>query len=159
MSSSRGSSQPRDRTHISYTAGGFFTVELMGKPAQAGTLRKCCPSCCCQASSDVALTVSYKATLSCWIHTSDSATEPFPLIPSSWKLGPLQTLPQTANTATTALCCKSRRVSSAPTLPSKSHAAGSDLGQSHPTSGSLGNAVICSPASAGQEGEWAQDKH
>ena len=25
MSSSRGSSQPRDRTQVSYTAGGFFT--------------------------------------------------------------------------------------------------------------------------------------
>ena len=26
MSSSRGSSQPRDRTQVSYTAGGFFTI-------------------------------------------------------------------------------------------------------------------------------------
>jgi len=29
---SRGSSQPRDRTLISWTAGGFFTTELPGKP-------------------------------------------------------------------------------------------------------------------------------
>ena len=26
MSSSKGSSQPRDRTQISHTAGGFFTI-------------------------------------------------------------------------------------------------------------------------------------
>ena len=30
--SSRGSSRPRDRTHISCTAGGFFTTEPPGKP-------------------------------------------------------------------------------------------------------------------------------
>ena len=30
--SSRGSSLARDRTHISCTAGGFFTSELRGKP-------------------------------------------------------------------------------------------------------------------------------
>ena len=32
ISSSRGSSQPRDWTHVSYTAGGFFTTEPPGKP-------------------------------------------------------------------------------------------------------------------------------
>ena len=31
MPSSRGSSQPRDRTCISYIAGGFFTAEPLGK--------------------------------------------------------------------------------------------------------------------------------
>ena len=29
---SRGSSQPRDQTQVSHTAGGFFTTELQGKP-------------------------------------------------------------------------------------------------------------------------------
>ena len=29
--SSRGSSPPRERTHVSYSAGGFFTTELYGK--------------------------------------------------------------------------------------------------------------------------------
>ena len=32
ISFSRRSSQPRDRTHISCLAGGFFTTELPGKP-------------------------------------------------------------------------------------------------------------------------------
>ena len=32
ISFSRGSSQPRDRTQVSCTAGGFFTTELPGKP-------------------------------------------------------------------------------------------------------------------------------
>ena len=32
ISSSRGSSQPRDGTHISCIAGGFFTTEPPGKP-------------------------------------------------------------------------------------------------------------------------------
>ena len=32
MSFSRGSSQTRDWTHVSYTAGGFFTTVLPGKP-------------------------------------------------------------------------------------------------------------------------------
>ena len=34
ISFSRGSSQPRDRTHISCIAGGFFTAEPPGKPRQ-----------------------------------------------------------------------------------------------------------------------------
>ena len=32
MPSSRGSSQPRYRTHVSHIAGGFFIAELLGKP-------------------------------------------------------------------------------------------------------------------------------
>ena len=36
MPSSRGSSQPRDRTHVSHIAGEFFTTEAPGKPQQAG---------------------------------------------------------------------------------------------------------------------------
>ena len=32
MPSSRRSSQPRDRTHVSCVAGGFFTTESLGKP-------------------------------------------------------------------------------------------------------------------------------
>ena len=32
ISSSRGSSQPRDQTHVSCITGGFFTAELPGKP-------------------------------------------------------------------------------------------------------------------------------
>ena len=32
MTPSRGSSQPRDRTCISHTAGGFFSTEPPGKP-------------------------------------------------------------------------------------------------------------------------------
>ena len=32
ISFSRGSSQPRDRTHVSCTAGRFFTAEPSGKP-------------------------------------------------------------------------------------------------------------------------------
>ena len=32
LSSSRGSSQPRDRTQVSQIAGGFFTAELPRKP-------------------------------------------------------------------------------------------------------------------------------
>ena len=32
MPSSRGSSWPRDQTHVSCIAGGFFTAELLGKP-------------------------------------------------------------------------------------------------------------------------------
>ena len=32
ISSSRGSSQPRDRTPVSRIAGGFFTAEPLGKP-------------------------------------------------------------------------------------------------------------------------------
>ena len=159
MPSSRGSSQPRDQTCVSNTAGRFFTVEPMGKPAQAGTLRKCCPSCCCQASGDVALTISYKATLSCQTDTTNSTTEPFPLTPRSWKPGALQMRSQRANTSTTVLCCKSRRVTSVPALPSKPHAAGFDLVRPYPISGSLRNAVIYSPDSAGQEGEWAHDEH
>ena len=135
MLSSRGSCQPRDATEASCTAGRFFTVEPMGKPAQAGTLRKCCPSCCCQASGDVALTISYKATLSCQTDTANSTTEPFPLTPRSWKPGALQMRSQRANITTTVLCCKSRRVASVPALPSKSHAAGSDLSDPIPSQG------------------------
>ena len=135
MPSSRGSSQPRDQTCVSNTAGRFFTVEPMGKPAQAGTLRKCCPSCCCQASGDVALTISYKATLTCQTDTANSTTEPFPLTPRSWKPGALQMRSQRANITTTVLCCKSRRVASVPALPSKSHAAGSDLSDPIPSQG------------------------
>jgi len=33
MPSSRGSSQPRDRTCVSCIAGGFFTTESPGKPS------------------------------------------------------------------------------------------------------------------------------
>ena len=33
ISFSRGSSRPRDRTHISFVAGGFFTTEPPGKPS------------------------------------------------------------------------------------------------------------------------------
>ena len=33
ISFSRGSSLPRDRTHISFSAGGFFTAELRWKPS------------------------------------------------------------------------------------------------------------------------------
>ena len=43
MPSSRGSSQPRDRTHISCSsciAGGFFTAELMGKSPKMGAKPK-----------------------------------------------------------------------------------------------------------------------
>ena len=36
MPSSRGSSQPRDQTHVSYIAGGFFTTEPPGKPKNTG---------------------------------------------------------------------------------------------------------------------------
>ena len=32
ISFSRGSSRPRDRTWVSYIAGGFFTTEPLGKP-------------------------------------------------------------------------------------------------------------------------------
>ena len=32
ISSSRGSSPPRDQTHVSYIAGGFFTTVPPGKP-------------------------------------------------------------------------------------------------------------------------------
>ena len=35
ISSSRGSSQPRNQTHISCIAGGFFTAEPPGKPWKA----------------------------------------------------------------------------------------------------------------------------
>ena len=31
---SRGSSQPRDWTHVSYTVGRFFNTELLGKPLE-----------------------------------------------------------------------------------------------------------------------------
>ena len=34
ISSSRGSSQPRDQTHASVSAGGFFTTEPLGNPIQ-----------------------------------------------------------------------------------------------------------------------------
>ena len=34
ISFSRRSSQPRDRTHISCIVGGFFTIELRGKPSR-----------------------------------------------------------------------------------------------------------------------------
>ena len=34
MPSSRGSSQPRDQIRISYIAGGFFTIDPLGKPWQ-----------------------------------------------------------------------------------------------------------------------------
>ena len=37
ISFSRGSSQPRDRTHVSWVASGFFTTEPLGKPS--GTLK------------------------------------------------------------------------------------------------------------------------
>jgi len=30
----RGSSQPREQTHVSYSAGRFFTTELYEKPCQ-----------------------------------------------------------------------------------------------------------------------------
>ncbi|XDA73904.1 hypothetical protein R6Z07M_004119 [Ovis aries] len=32
ISSSRGSSRPRDQTHVSCIVGGFFTAESLGKP-------------------------------------------------------------------------------------------------------------------------------
>ena len=35
ISFSRGSSRPRDQTHISGVVGGFFTTELPGKPFAA----------------------------------------------------------------------------------------------------------------------------
>ena len=35
ISSSRGSSQPRDQTCISHTVGGFFTTEPSGRPTAA----------------------------------------------------------------------------------------------------------------------------
>ena len=37
ISFSRGSSQPRDRTHVSWVASGFFTTEPLGTPS--GTLK------------------------------------------------------------------------------------------------------------------------
>ena len=50
MSSSRGSPRPRDWTCISCTTGGFFTVELLGKPVtmaiiKESTNNKCWRSC------------------------------------------------------------------------------------------------------------------
>ena len=46
--SSRGSSQPRDRTHISYIAGGFFTTDLQGKSINkcCGSAAQVCPALC-----------------------------------------------------------------------------------------------------------------
>ena len=44
--SSRGSSQPRDQTHISYVsciAGGFFTTEPPGKPSKLSTASQVSP--------------------------------------------------------------------------------------------------------------------
>ena len=41
ISSSRGSSRPRDQIHISHLAGRFFTAKPLGKPLRYG----CC--CCC----------------------------------------------------------------------------------------------------------------
>ena len=38
MPASRGSSQPRDRTCISCSTGGFFTAEPSGKPKERNTL-------------------------------------------------------------------------------------------------------------------------
>ena len=41
MSSTRGSSRPRDQTHVSWgscIAGGFFTPEPLGKPSGKSTL-------------------------------------------------------------------------------------------------------------------------
>ena len=43
MLTSRGSSQPRDQTYVTYsscTASGFFTTELLGKPSACGTFLK-----------------------------------------------------------------------------------------------------------------------
>ena len=45
MSSFRGSSQPRDRTHISCIADEFFTAESWGKPSLAGRAIKIYTSC------------------------------------------------------------------------------------------------------------------
>ena len=38
---SRGSSQPRDRTHVSHTAGGFFTSWVTRKPKNTGVGNLC----------------------------------------------------------------------------------------------------------------------
>ena len=38
ISSSRGSFQPRDRAHVSFIAGRFFTPEPPGKPTFVGLL-------------------------------------------------------------------------------------------------------------------------
>ena len=43
MLTSRGSSQPRDQTYVTYsscTASGFFTTELLRKPSACGTFLK-----------------------------------------------------------------------------------------------------------------------
>ena len=40
MSSSRGSSWPGDRTCISYTTGGFLTVEPLGKPVTMAIIKE-----------------------------------------------------------------------------------------------------------------------
>ena len=39
ISSSRGSFQPRDQTHVSYTGSRFFTTEPPGKPLSGWTRR------------------------------------------------------------------------------------------------------------------------
>ena len=47
--SSRGSSQPRDRTHISYIAGRLFTTDLQGKSINkccCGSVAQVCPALC-----------------------------------------------------------------------------------------------------------------
>ena len=39
VSFSRGSSRPRDQTHVSYFAGRFFTTEMLGKPPNNSSWR------------------------------------------------------------------------------------------------------------------------
>ena len=54
MPSSRGSSPPRDRTHISCMsciAGGFFTAESLGKPPEDGLLNLSIATWLCQRAS------------------------------------------------------------------------------------------------------------
>ena len=47
ISFSRGSSQPRDPTHVSCIAGGFFTTESPGKPPVFNVLvTQSCPTLC-----------------------------------------------------------------------------------------------------------------
>ena len=47
MPSSRGSSQPRDQTQVSRTAGGFFTVWVTRKPMHPGFLAEWYWKCWC----------------------------------------------------------------------------------------------------------------
>ena len=45
ISFSRGSSWPRDKTHISWLAGGFFTTEPPEKPSQMKLAQSCLTLC------------------------------------------------------------------------------------------------------------------